>query len=99
MKTNRTLAALALISSAALYGCAVGPDYVRPTVHAPDSYKEMAGWKPAQPRDAEPKGNWWDAFSDPVLNELAQQVSVSNQSLAASEAQYRQARALAQGAR
>jgi NodT family efflux transporter outer membrane factor (OMF) lipoprotein len=77
----------------------VGPDYVRPTVHAPDSYKEMAGWKTAEPRDAEPKGNWWDAFSDPVLNELAQQVSVSNQSLAASEAQYRQARALAQGAR
>lgn len=99
MKMNRTFIALALISSALLYGCAVGPDYVRPTVHAPDSYKEMAGWKAAEPRDAEPKGNWWDAFSDPVLNELAQQVSVSNQSLAVSEAQYRQARALAQGAR
>jgi NodT family efflux transporter outer membrane factor (OMF) lipoprotein len=99
MKTNRTFAALTLTFSVVLYGCAAGPDYVRPAVHAPDSYKEMAGWKAAEPRDAEPKGNWWDAFGDPVLNGLAQQVSVSNQSLAASEAQYRQARALAQGAR
>jgi NodT family efflux transporter outer membrane factor (OMF) lipoprotein len=59
----------------------------------------MTGWKSAEPRDHEPKGDWWKAFDDPVLDDLQRQVSVSNQNLAAAEAQYRQARALAQGAR
>jgi NodT family efflux transporter outer membrane factor (OMF) lipoprotein len=99
MKTTGNFFALAALSSALLCGCAAGPDYVRPAVHAPDSYKEMAGWKAAEPRDAEPKGDWWEAFLDPVLSGLLQQVTVSNQTLAAAEAQYRQARALAQGAR
>ena len=42
---------------------------------------------------------WWKVFNDPLLNSLEEQVSVSNQSLAQAEAQYRQARALVQGAR
>lgn len=99
MNIMRPLTSLVLASCALLGACAVGPDYVRPAVHMPDNYKEMTGWKAAEPRDDEPKGNWWETFRDPVLNGLLQQVSVSNQSLAAAEAQYRQARALAQGAR
>ncbi|MGE5522888.1 MAG: efflux transporter outer membrane subunit [Rhodospirillaceae bacterium] len=89
----------AALSCTLLGACAVGPDYVRPAVHVPESYKEMTGWKAAEPRDHESKGDWWTVFGDPVLNDLLKQVSVSNQTLAAAEAQYRQARALAQGAR
>ena len=72
--------------------CAVGPTYERPPVETPASFKEAgAEWKPAQPADAVPKGKWWEAFNDPVLSGLMEQVSVSNQQLAAAEARYRQA--------
>ena len=84
---------------ALLTACAVGPDYVRPTLDAPVAFREGEGWKQAQPRDQEFKGKWWEAFNDPLLNSLTEQVSISNQNLAQSEAQFRQARALVQSAR
>jgi NodT family efflux transporter outer membrane factor (OMF) lipoprotein len=77
----------------------VGPDYVRPTVITPDAYKENDGWKVAQPKDDLIRGAWWEMFGDPQLNALESQVSVSNQNLAAAEAQFREARALVQEAR
>jgi len=96
----RLARAAALAAPLALLGaCAVGPDYVRPAVHAPAAYKEMSGWKPAEPRDHETKGPWWTAFDDSVLDGLQEQVNVSNQNLAVAGAQYRQARALVQVAR
>jgi len=79
--------------------CSVGPDYVRPTVTVPPAFKEMSGWKMAQPRDDAGKGPWWEIFNDPQLNALEQQVNISNQNVAAAEAQFRQSRALAQAAR
>jgi len=78
-----------------LAGCSAGPDYVRPTVAtAPAQYKAAQGWVMAQPSDALERGDWWTLFNDPVLNDLAQRVNISNQTLAAAEAAYRQARAL-----
>ena len=77
----------------------VGPDYVRPTAITPDQYKENEGWRVAQPKDDVIRGAWWEMFGDPELNALEAQVSVSNQNLAAAEAQYREARALVQEAR
>lgn len=82
---------------ALLAGCTVGPDYVRPDVEVPAAFKE--GWKTAQPRDGELRGNWWEAFGDPLLDGLQNQVSISNQNLALAEAQFRQARTLVQSAR
>jgi NodT family efflux transporter outer membrane factor (OMF) lipoprotein len=76
-----------------LGGCAVGPDYAKPDVEVPAAFKEAGDWKVAEPKDASPKGKWWEAFNDPVLNGLAEQVSVSNQTLKVSEARYAQARA------
>ena len=66
---------------------------------APVAYKEAGDWVVAKPSDAAPKGKWWEAFNDPVLNELMPQVEVSNQTLAAAEARYRQSRAAVQGVR
>src|SRR6266850_2666114 len=77
----------------------VGPDYVRPTVITPDHYKEIDGWGVAQPKDDVIRGAWWEMFGDPLLNALEAQVSISNQNLAAAEAQYREARALVREAR
>jgi NodT family efflux transporter outer membrane factor (OMF) lipoprotein len=82
-----------------LAACTVGPDYVRPAAETPQAYKEAEGWKPAQPSDHVLRGDWWEAFNDPLLNDLEKQVSISNQNLAQAEAQYRQARALVQSAR
>jgi NodT family efflux transporter outer membrane factor (OMF) lipoprotein len=78
--------------------CTLGPNYARPAVEAPAAYKEAQGWKPAQPRDNEPRGNWWSVFNDPQLDALASQVEVSNQTIKAAEARVREARALTQQA-
>jgi NodT family efflux transporter outer membrane factor (OMF) lipoprotein len=98
MKLNAmTLAAL--LALALLAACTVGPDYVRPAVETPAAYKETGNWKPAEPKDDVDRGKWWEVFNDPLLNQLQEQVDISNQNLAKAEAQYRQAFALVQSAR
>ena len=95
MKLN----AMTLVAAALLAGCSVGPDYVRPAVETPAAYKEAGNWKPARPRDDVNRGKWWEVFNDPLLNQLQEQVDISNQNLAKAEAQFRQALALLQSAR
>ena len=90
-------AMLAVLFGAVLGGCAVGPDYVRPEVEVPAAFKEQ--WKTAEPRAELTRGPWWQLFGDAELERLIAQVEVSNQNIRAVEAQYRQARALAQQAR
>jgi NodT family efflux transporter outer membrane factor (OMF) lipoprotein len=83
-------------------GCTmVGPNYRRPTAPVPTAFKEKPpeGWKEAQPSDAALKGKWWEVYNDPKLNELEEQVNISNQNVLAAEAQYRAARASIQVAR
>jgi NodT family efflux transporter outer membrane factor (OMF) lipoprotein len=82
-----------------LAACSVGPDYVRPDAQVGTEFKEAQGWKPAEPRDHELRGKWWEVFNDPLLNDLIEQVPISNQTLAAAEANFRQARALVQATR
>jgi len=82
-----------------LAGCAAGPDYVRPQIETPAQFKEMQGWRPAEPRDALPRGSWWTMFGDRELDALMARVDLSNQTLRAAEARFRQSRALADQAR
>ncbi len=49
-------------------GCAVGPKYHPPVIQAPPTYKEVGGWKPAQPNDQNLGGEWWKIFQDPQLD-------------------------------
>ena len=77
-----------------LAGCAVGPDYQRPAVDAP-AFKETGNWKPAEPAEQLPRGKWWEAYGDPVLNGLQDRIEVSSNTLQVAEAQYRQAQAAA----
>jgi NodT family efflux transporter outer membrane factor (OMF) lipoprotein len=86
-------------AAAALAGCSVGPNYVRPAAETPAAYKEAEGWKQAEPRDSEPRGDWWGVFDDPQLNALMAPVAVTNQTVKAAEARVRQARALTDAAR
>ena len=89
----RTSSVLILAATVFVAGCAVGPKYKVPAVTAPAAYKESANWKPAQPNELQLGGNWWEIFQDPQLNDLEQQVNVSNQNLKAAVAQYQESRA------
>ena len=62
-------------------------------------FKEIKGWKAATPRANEPKGAWWSVFHDPELDRLMRVVVVSNQTIKADEANYREALALINEAR
>src|SRR5258705_1864463 len=89
----------ALVLSTAISGCAIGPNYSKPGAVVPQQYKEAADWVVAQPNDAAPKGKWWQVFGDPVLDSLEEQIDITNQTLAAAEARYRQAHAAVTAAR
>jgi NodT family efflux transporter outer membrane factor (OMF) lipoprotein len=94
MSLRSLLAASTLIPALALGACAVGPNYVRPKVETPPAFKEADGWAPARPADGVDRGDWWAMFEDPLLDQLERKVSVSNQTLIADEAAYREARAI-----
>jgi NodT family efflux transporter outer membrane factor (OMF) lipoprotein len=79
-------AILAVIPAA----CSVGPDYLRPSAPEPAAYKELKGWKRATPRDDIDRGPWWSVFRDTKLDSFEPQVEISNQTVAAVEAAYRQ---------
>jgi NodT family efflux transporter outer membrane factor (OMF) lipoprotein len=92
MKTLVLPLASALASALLLGACAVGPDYQRPATVDVSRFKEAEGWVPAAPADGIARGPWWSLFDDPVLDQLAARVEVSNQNVAAAVAAYAQAR-------
>jgi NodT family efflux transporter outer membrane factor (OMF) lipoprotein len=85
----------ALAATLYLGACAVGPDYQKPAVQVPASFKQGADWQRAQ---ANPQGSlasdWWSVYHDDKLTELIEQSQKANQSIAASEAAYRLALAI-----
>lgn len=85
---------IAALLPVAVTACTVGPNYVRPEAPVPVAFKEVKGWKVAQPGGGKLDEAWWRLFNDPDLNALEEQVVISNQNLKAAEAQVRQARAL-----
>ena len=80
-------------------GCTTGPDYRKPEAPVASEFKELAGWRQAQPRDALPKGTWWTVFGDAELDALMKRVDISNQTIRGAEARVRQARATTDQAR
>jgi multidrug efflux system outer membrane protein len=58
---------LALAAAGALSGCAVGPNYQRPVLPAPENfYGSSSPTSDASLADTQ----WWDVFADPVLRSL-----------------------------
>lgn len=78
-------------------GCTVGPRYSRPAapVPAPDAWKTQPPWEQAAPKDAIPKGPWWQVYHDATLDAYEQQLLQANQSLVAAVDRLNQARSLA----
>ncbi|MFY9628925.1 MAG: efflux transporter outer membrane subunit [Methylocystis sp.] len=87
-----------------LSACTAGPDYVRPSAIVSADFKEAKnkekttearkGWKRITPLDLADRGQWWSVYHDPELTKLVSQVEISNQTVAAAEAGYQQAREL-----
>jgi NodT family efflux transporter outer membrane factor (OMF) lipoprotein len=77
-----------------LAACSVGPNYSPEAAPVPTQFKELKGWKYANPNDALDRGDWWAPYRDAKLDFLLRQVEVSNQTVAAQAAAYEQARAV-----
>ena len=88
---------LPILALLALAGCTVGPRYSRPAAPAPapDAWKTQPPWQQAAPKDAIPKGAWWQVYNDATLNDYEQQLLKANQSLQAAADRLNQARSLA----
>jgi NodT family efflux transporter outer membrane factor (OMF) lipoprotein len=92
----------ALGAFAVLAGCNLAPHYEKPGTDSAGTFKEAVpntttdaqGWKIAAPGDTIVRGRWWELYHDPRLDELEERVAISNQTVAAAEANYRVARAL-----
>ncbi len=89
-------------------GCRVGPRYQAPTPPAvtASNYKESTlnfqdadGWKVASPQDSMIRGNWWEVFNEPELNDLESQLNINNQNIKVSFQNYMAARAVIAEAR
>ena len=91
----KRLVAATFAASIALAGCSVGPKYQRPEVTAPPAWKSEGPWREVAPKDAIPKGAWWQIFHDEELSQYEQQLITANQSLAAARDRIDQARSLA----
>jgi outer membrane protein, multidrug efflux system len=89
-----TLAA-GVLACGLLAGCTVGPNYHRPPMPAPPAYSSEGPWRVAAPKDAVPKGSWWEVYNDAELNGYEKQLLAANQSLSAAKDRLSQARALA----
>jgi NodT family efflux transporter outer membrane factor (OMF) lipoprotein len=97
---NGVIRALAApVAAALLVACVAGPDYVRPTLAVPAAYKESGPWKTAEPKPADSREPWWESYRDPTLSALMGDAERANQNIRQAEAQYRQARAIADAAR
>jgi multidrug efflux system outer membrane protein len=69
-------AILSLLIAVVLTGCAIGPDYKRPTINTP------AAWR-VEEKEAQDKANtaWWHQFEDDVLNGLIDEALKQNNDL------------------
>lgn len=84
---QRTVASLAV--AALLTGCAVGPDYTRPPVAEPPTFRGQATAEATSLADAP----WWELFEDPVLKSLIQEALRNNYDVQIAAARVQEARA------
>jgi len=93
MKPKNTL--LALLTTAALAGCALGPDYERPALpeakHLAPAEVESAMRAQGQVTDAELPAQWWTLYQSPALDQLVHDALAHNPSVPAAQAALRAA--------
>ncbi len=67
------LLAIAILAA----GCAIGPDYKRPEIDAPQAYRYGDGEGKTDAADSE----WWKQFNDPVLDKYIAEALVNNKNV------------------
>jgi outer membrane protein, multidrug efflux system len=90
------IAALILVSSAVLFGCAVGPNYQRPRIDAPTDYRGAEG---ASQQASIADLAWWEIFKDEQLRQLVKTAVANNYDLRIAVTRIEQAREIAAQAR
>ena len=93
MKTK--LLSLVPVITLALAGCAIGPNYKRPTVDVPGDFRFAANQSTNSFADLP----WWEVFKDPTLLDLIRTAVTNNYDLRRAVARVEQARNMAVVAR
>src|SRR5262245_34122811 len=81
--------ACVLVAAVLLGGCAIGPDYKRPVVAEPATFRGQAIAEATSLADAP----WWQAFRDPALRDLIQEALRTNYDVLIAAARVQEARA------
>jgi outer membrane protein, multidrug efflux system len=79
----------AAVAGALLGGCAIGPDYRRPAVAQPATFRGQPSGEAASLADAP----WWEVFRDPILKGLIQEALRNNYDVGIAAARVQEARA------
>jgi len=89
---------LSLIFVLLLAGCATSLPKIEPEKipQTPTEFKEK--WTVAAPAEAQPRGEWWKAFNDPVLDGLIERANQGNSSVRVAAARLALARAFVRAA-
>lgn len=98
--TPRFLPVLVL-TTGALGACAAGPDFVQPTpaIQPPADWTTLRAGDPSlhdaalAGERAEPSGDWWKAFGDPVLDALEARAAVASPDLQTAALRFAESRA------
>jgi multidrug efflux system outer membrane protein len=89
----------ALFTALVLAGCAAPPIDSASLPQPPAAFKEAGTpFNAAAPAQSQPRGEWWKAFADPVLDRLVERADRANASIQVAAARLAQARALVQSA-
>ena len=85
----------AILFALLLAGCATSLPKVEPEKlpAVPAEFKE--NWTVSSPAEAQPRGEWWKAFNDPVLDQLVARAERSNTSIQVAATRLARARAIA----
>ena len=78
-----------LVFSTVLSGCLIGPNYKRPTVSAPATFRGQ----PTAEQNSFADQGWWDVYSDPFLNALIKEALKNNYDLKTAIARAKEAEA------
>jgi len=81
-----------LVTAGALSGCAVGPDYVRPTPPEAVSYLGQAAVEQRQSTSVADLNAWWASFEDPLLSRFVTLALEQNLDIAQASARLSQSR-------
>src|SRR5688572_32706399 len=84
---GRRIAAVILAGAAA--GCTLGPNYKRPAIPTPPTWRDM----PVTEAESLANTPWWELFDDPQLQELIRFALVENKDLKIAVERIEEARA------